>query len=298
MSKIATQTKYLEGLKKSGKKSSKSNKMKKRKSVFHSMMVKGSSLRDLSPVKLSVDSILLEQCKLVSNLRNMVEFKEPIPSFKGRDAPNSLTIPHSGYQYTDTKESLILTNVMRGLFRDKIYGFRLSTALNMSSSSSGIVNSVINVDVVRSSPDFSAISSIFQEFFVKKVEAKWIPNSRYQYPLSGTSTLSIANLPIGCAQLQHYAAAYTSLGALANNYDAKYHSTGDPFTYSWVNVEKSSEGTLPVTSVTQSWCDTGGSQTYGGSVQFLSQSAPPALPFSQVLGTFMVHWDLLFRVRE
>ena len=243
---------------------------------------------------------LLEMCRTHLKAMTLVdspevkllETKGPTPlNWDSRSAPRYL-------EYLATPQSLPLRSVIRSMFRDRIYNFRLSTALNMSSSGTGIVNSTISMDVVRSSTDFSAISAIFQEFFVTRADAHWYPDSRYQYPTTGTSTLSIANRPIGCAQLQHFAAAYSSLSALSNNYDAKFHSTGDPFVYSWVNVEKSSQGQLPVTSVTQAWCDTVGSQTYGGSLQFLSQAAPPALPISQVLGTFMVHFDLLFRVRE
>jgi len=235
---------------------------------------KSMTLVDTPEVKISVDS------------------KAPTPLYwDSRSAPRT-------YEYLATPQSMPLLATMRSLFRNKVYAIRLSTALNMSSSAAGIVNSTIMTDVVRSSTDFSALSSVFNEFFVVRFDAHWIPVSRYQYPLGGTSTLSVANLPIGCAQLHNFATAYSSLSSLSNNYAAKFHSTGDPFTYSWVNENKPSETVLSTTSVTETWADTGGSQTYGGSLQFLSQSAPPALPFSQVLGTFMTHWELMFRVRE
>jgi len=262
-------------------------------------MVKGSSQGDLSPVKLSRDGGILEQCKLISNLRSMVEYKEPIPIYRGRDFPTPLTIPHSGYQFTDTKESLVLRNTLRGLFGDKHYHFRISTALNMSSSGAGIVNSTISNTAITSNADFVALSGVFNEFFIRGFYVHWMPVSRYQYPLGGTSTLSVANLPIGKADLQHAQAAYSSLSALSENFAVGYHSTGDPFSDKWINTEKSTiPSVVAYASATQSWSTVGNVSNYQGSLQFLSQSSPPALPFSQVLGTFMVHWDVIFRVRE
>jgi hypothetical protein len=187
------------------------------------------------------------------------------------------------------------------MFRGKIYPFRLSTALNMSSSGAGAINSVINIDAVRSSTDFSALSGIFEEFFVVRCHVDYQPVSRYQYPLGGTSTLSVSTLPMAVASLQHAAVAYTSASAMLNNYAAAWHSTGDPFSYTWTNVE-SPKTTIKETSSTstQGWCDmgTGGGQSYTGQIQFITQSTPPSLPFSQVVGTFATYWYLLCRIRE
>jgi len=240
----------------------------------------------------------LKSCKSVGSIMAMVEHKEVVPTFRGRDAPMPLTLPHSGYQLTDTKESIAMRDTFRSLFGDKYYKFRLSTALNMSSSGAGIVNSTISNSVLTSQADFVSLSSVFNEFFVIKFMVKWMPNSLYQYPLGGTSTLSIANLPIGKADLQHGQAAYSSLSAMSDNFAVGYHSTGDPFTEEWINTESINSEVVPtLTAPTQAWCTVNNVANYQGTLQFLSQSAPPALPFSQVLGTFMCHWDLVFRVR-
>lgn len=202
------------------------------------------------------------------------------------------------FGYTPTTNSLSLSTVFKNMFRGKVYPFRLSTALNMSSSAAGIVNSTINMQVVQSSTDFSAFSAIFQEFFITRCDVKWVPNSRYQYPIGGTSSLTNANLPIGCAQLHHTATVYSSLSSLLNNFGAALNSTGDPFHYSWVNVETPESKVETITTTTQGWCDTTSGQVYTGAMQFLSQSPPPALPASQVLGTFQTNFHCLFRVRE
>jgi len=247
--------------------------------------------------KQSVETLL--KCKAVTGLMVMEEKKHPIPTFRGTDAPMALSAGHANYVFTDTKESIILRDTFRNLFGDKHYKFRLSIALNMSSSGAGIVNSTISNSVLTSQADFVSLSAVFNEFFVDKFMVRWIPVSRYQYPLSGTSTLSIANLPLGKADLQHGQAAYTSLTAMSDNFAVGYYSTGDPFTEHWVNTEKSNTETVvsSLTAPTQSWCTVNNVANYQGTLQFLTQSAPPALPFSQVLGTFMVHFDVLFRCR-
>lgn len=201
-------------------------------------------------------------------------------------------------EYLASPQSMPVRASIRSMFGNRVYPFRLSTALNMSSSAAGIVNSTINASVVQSSTDFSAISSIFEEFFILRYDAHWMPVSRYQYPLGGTSTLSVANLPIGCAQLHHSAVPYSSASALLNNFGSGWHSTGDPFTYSWVNVESPAAKTEQISVTSQGWVSTTNGTLYAGALQFMSQSSPPALPFSQVLGTFATHFYCLFRVRE
>lgn len=274
--------------------------IKIKKKTGSSKMVKDSPLKGLSSLKLSRHTgvSVLEQCKLVSNLRALVEHKEAIPVFKGRDYPTSLTIPHSGYQLTDTKESLVLRSTIRSLFTDREYKFRISTALNMSSSAAGIINSTISNTVLTANTDFIALSSVFDEYFVHSYTCDWQPVSRYGYLLTGTNT-SVKNLPMGIASLQHGMVPYTNLAEMTQNYSFRYHNTGDPCVVSWVNVEdpKKESTVVSLTAPTQSWCPVNNSANYRGSLQFLTQSAPPALPFSQVAGTFATHFIVSFRVR-
>ena len=227
-----------------------------------------------------------------------VEAKQSVPKYKGKDSPTELVGPHIGFVPEETKESLIMRDSFRALFGDKVYRFRISTALNMSSSGAGAINSVISVSAIQFTSDFISLSTVFNEFFIISMQADWMPVSRYQYLLGGSSTLSVSSLPMGSASLQHGATAYTSLSVMSENYDIKYHSTGDPFRDHWTNTERSTDGVVAEQSGnTQSWCTTGNVANYQGQLQYLSQSTPPALPFSQVAGTFLTFWDVLFRVR-
>lgn len=243
----------------------------------------------------------LARAHAVLSLMTKVEAKETVPRFRGSDSPTPLAIPFSGYTSISTKESDLLVSALRSMFTDRHYRFRLSTALNMSSSGAGIVNSIISNSVLVSQVDFVALSGVFNEYFIKSFHIKWIPVGRYQYPLTGGGTpiTAVANLPIALADLQHGQAAYSAMSLMSDNFRVGYHSTGDPFTYTWFNTENESKESVvsSLSAPTQSWCPVNNASNYQGTIQILSQSAPPGLPTSQVLGTFMVHWDVIFRVR-
>jgi hypothetical protein len=243
--------------------------------------------------------MVLSTARKISDLRVKVETKEPIPLFKGMGAPLSLRNPFGGYTCVDTKESTLLKETMSRLFADKIYEFRISSAVDMSSSGAGLVNSVITNITLSSQTDFSALSSVFSEYFVKRFALRWEPVSQYNYPLTGVVATSVANLPLGVASLQHTQPAYTSLAEMANNLDFALHNTGRPFSHVWKNSERIDERivTTPLTTVaTQAWCMVGNAANYQGQVQFLTQTTAP-LPHTEVLGTFVVDWDVAFRVR-
>jgi hypothetical protein len=192
-----------------------------------------------------------------------------------------------------------MTKVLQSFFTNKEYEFRLSTALNMSSSGAGVVNSTISNSTLASQADFAVLVGIFNEYFIKSFTVEWKPISQYQFPLTGLPDgKTVANAPIGKADLQHGQAAYSSLTLMSDNFRFGYHSTGSPFKETWVNSEHQSDQTVPsLTAPTQGWCPVNNAANYQGTLQFISQSAPPGLPVSSVLGTFIVHWDVVFRVR-
>jgi hypothetical protein len=246
-------------------------------------------------------SAILDQAHQHFKMLVVVPGKE-CKEVKSESAVTTL-VPSENYfrtvpQFMATPSSDSFLKLFRSFLSPKMaYPFRIGTALNMSSSAGGIVNSTINNATLQSVTDFTALAAVFQEFFVKSLTVSWMPVSRYQYPLTGVVATSVANLPIGVANLFHSAAAYTSLTQMANNQFLQFKSTGDPFVHTWVNDESSSvTGPLPITTFTQSWCDTvtGG---YLGTIQVMSQSAPPGIVASSVLGTFVAEWDVLFRIR-
>jgi len=203
------------------------------------------------------------------------------------------------WKYLPSPVSSSVQSVVMNLFKGRQYRFNLSTCFNMSSSGTGIINSAINVAALASNPSFTALSGVFSEFFVTRMDVHWQPVSRYNGPIGTAIATTASSLPIGLASLQHGIAAYTSLSNMTENQHYAYSNTSDPFSYSWINVESPSSTVLTNSSgVSQGWELTGNASSYSGTIQILSQPAPPGLPPSAVLGTFTTFYDVLFRVRE
>jgi hypothetical protein len=224
-----------------------------------------------------------------------LEHKAFPPSKLLEGDPTPLVSPPPGFRLTVMDEGVHAALV--DVFGNRTYRFRVATTLNMSSSGAGAVNSTISNTALASNVAWINLSGIFNEFFVCGFRVAWEPVSRYNYPLTGVVATSVSSLPLGCAQLQHGQSAYTSLALMANNYGLKYTTTSDPFSFEWMNSESPGPGIVDGGVPTQSWCTVSNVSQYAGTVQFMSQSAPPGLPASQVLGTFMVEWDILWRCR-
>jgi hypothetical protein len=228
------------------------------------------------------------------------EWKEPVPRFRGTDQASSLVPTASGFRNAHTKESSVMAKMMSRLFAGKEYEFRISSAVNLPASGAGLVSSVITNITLSSQADFSALSSVFSEFFVTKFHLRYQPVSRYNYPLTGVTATSVANVPIGVAALQHTQPAYTSLSELTNNNGYQLYSTGDPWQFEWVNDERKSSDVVPTpltTVATQAWCMVQNAANYQGQVQFQSNAVPPPVTPSAVLGVIAVDWIVSFRVR-
>jgi hypothetical protein len=246
-------------------------------------------------------SKVLVDARTCAGLRVKEEKKASAPRYRGSDYPLSLTPVDPGYVAVDTKESLLVGSVLSRMFAGRVYPFRLATVLNMSSSGTGIVNSIIATSSIQFNGDFIALSGVFNEFFVSEMRVAWEPVSMYNFPLTGTAATSVSSLPLGVASLQHSQPVYTSLATMAENYEYAHHNTGRPFAFKWKNVE-SKNSTVVVAPVStgspvQSWAMCTDVASYTGTLQFLTQSAPPALPVTQVLGTFLVEYLVWFRVR-
>jgi hypothetical protein len=232
----------------------------------------------------------------IRGLETKVELEEI--KLKESKGPTELSLAKS-CEYLSTPRSMPLQSAIRSLFSNKVYPFRISTALNMSSSAGGIINSLIGTSVVQSAADYTSLSAIFEEFFITRIYVKWEPISQYQFPLTGLPDgKTVANVPVGCANLLNLAPAYTSMTNMSNNFKYQHSSSGTPFSYEWINDQSPNGGVLSTTATTQTWCSTTSGQTYTGAMQFISQSAPPGLPVSTVLGVFAVHFEVLMRTRQ
>lgn len=184
----------------------------------------------------------------------------------------------------------------------KTYAFMQSTTLTMTSSGAGIVNTTVLNSVLGLTTDFPSWAVLFDEFFIVKCHAQWQPNSRYNYPGGATgSALTNASAPLGMACIYHGGASYTGLAEMSNDSTFKLQNTAVPFSYTWINNERYQGGVdyqvASATTPIQGWCQTGSPLYYQGFMQFMS---PPGanLPVTTLLGVFIVHWHLRFRIRQ
>jgi len=266
-------------------------------------VLKGSK-NNKKPQRVKWEQLSVEHIQVLSVIRLLSQANEVKTVWKDqKEGPVELGRLPITTTYTLTEEARLVVGSLRAMLGQGTYPFMIRTVLNASSSGTGILNATISNATLASNPDIVSLQSVFQEAFVLRMDVKWVPVSRYQYPLGGTSTLSVANLPLGVAGLHHSAGAYSSLAAMSQNYAFNLNSTGDPFTATWKNSEKPASGVVVDSGSSsalpcQGWCNAFLLANYTGFLQFLTQSAPPALPFSQVLGTFVVSWSMLFRLRE
>lgn len=247
---------------------------------------------------LFASSAIKAQIMLHTKKMPQLERKRYVPAYKGTEGPTELIPDQIGFSFEETKESISNRDFLRSFIGDKHYRFRIGTVLNMSSNGANTVNSTLAVSALQFTGDFISLSTVFNEFFVVKMESHWQPVSMNNGPGGPQAATFETAIPLGSASLQHGATAASSLSVATDNYDFHYQSTGYPFTHNWINVEKSSETVLATqTSSTQSWCTVGNAANYQGQLHYIAQSAPPKLPVSQILGTFLTYWDIIMRVR-
>jgi len=196
--------------------------------------------------------------------------------------------------------------VYRSMFPPgKIHRIKLGTNLAMSSNGSGFVNSAIAINSVASTADFASLASVFDEYFVVSVTAHYMPISRYSFQLFAPGSSVSASLPMQVVCLQHDSAPYSTTSTMANHGTCVIRNSGDPFTTVWRNIESPKTPTVvnPTTTLiaTQGWCQTNSTAApgYTGAIQFLTdQSSPPLLVASYRVGSFLVVYDVLWKVRE
>jgi len=238
-------------------------------------------------------TMLQSECKHYVPREHNLHLRPKVPQETTELIPDQLR-----YVPDETKESQPNRDFLRSFIGDKHYRFRIGTVLNMSSNGSNAVNSTLSVSALQFTGDFISLSTVFNEFFVVGMHARWQPVSLLNGPGGPQAATFETSIPLGSASLHHGATAYSSLSVMSDNYDMHFENTGVPFTHNWINVEKSSETVLATQSAaTQSWCTTGNVANYQGQLQFISQAAPPKLPVSTVIGTFLTYWDIIMRVR-
>jgi len=180
----------------------------------------------------------------------------------------------------------------------------------------GLVNGY-GVNQVANAAEFTALSSIFDEVFIKRMTLRLIPNNLRSGSIVG------AGLPAGTpgytnttmavlSALQHNQSPYSDLAETVANMCASPHmlkSSSETMNFSWKNCErfdwKGPLGDSSTNLCSQGWLNFGvvGAKM-GGYIQgsFWTPTAAAAganvLPTSITLGGCLAEWDCCFRSRS
>jgi hypothetical protein len=204
-----------------------------------------------------------------------------------------------------TEELKVNLSLMRSLLgASKRYSFKLATALTMSSTGSGLINSSVSAATATTVAEFSPLSSLFNEFFIVDFTLKWMPAFMNTGILgAAVASANTLNLPIGVASYHHNAVLPTSLSGLTTNPTFRYFNSGVPFSFTWRNVESPDSDVVVVSNPTsttpsQGWCLTASdpAESYTGQALILSNSSP-SMSVGTVLGSFVYTATVLFRTR-
>lgn len=225
-----------------------------------------------------------------------------------RDAAPSLGERSRDEDQDDMKQILLSAGLRGGstplLPQGKVYRIPVGTALSFATNGSGLINTVIqNGPQLVTLARFTALSGIFDEFFVNKVVVRYRPYNRYQIQ-PGTTGTQRTSVSMNWASLQHDAVPYSVPADMVVNPTYHVSTTDQDVDFTWRNVERHSDSTVVVPdratpAFTQSWCLTGtaNASLYTGQVQVLGPAGTP-MASATTIGAIAVHWDILWRCRR
>jgi hypothetical protein len=173
----------------------------------------------------------------------------------------------------------------------------------MVTSGAGAVNLVTSMNTIEALSEWSAFSTLFDEFFLTSCEIHYVPTSRYQFNIGTAPGTNLTNIPLTVTSLHHGVGAYSTQATAMENSSTMVCSSGDPWKYTWENVESSKSTVLPSPSTssplaTQGWCLTAAAAAalYTGQVLYLGgQTLGPAS--ASTFGQVLFRYRVLFRVR-
>jgi hypothetical protein len=264
-----------------------------------------SSLKLIEPVPEDLEVIELKE-KKASNKGSSPKPKAVLfttPSFKTL----MKGIFHAGYKYRTNMHqvSTLATSSSAGKYQ-----------LNVMGSGSGGYT-MTNVSILA---EWSAINSLFDEFFIHACHLRFIPTNRHSAnTTANTGAASAAGQPgfvntlgIAWAGYQHNQSlpsdSATNVATFLTSSLSKWANSGDPHSFAWRNDEKfmadGPVGDQSTSGSTQSWCNVSASSKYGGQVACCCAEPTGAsaligtLYEAAVMGHLVASFDLSFRVRS
>jgi hypothetical protein len=179
----------------------------------------------------------------------------------------------------------------------------LGSSAGMNTSGAGLVNLNTSNATIHSLGEWSAWSTLFDEFFVLAIEIQFVPTSMFQYGIGAAPGTTLTSVPITVTSLHHGVSSYSTTATAMENATTRVHSTATPWTYVWKNVENPRSGVvvspeLSGSVATQNWCLTAATPAalYTGLVQYLGDDVLGPASATQ-FGRVLIRYDLLFRLR-
>ncbi len=205
----------------------------------------------------------------------------------------------SGASKGDLASILRLKPTVRG--GAKAWCIPIAYAANMTTSGSGFINATLPVATVAATSYFTSLATLFDEFYVERMDVMFQPQTRYQSLPSTTST-EYHGTPLGVASMFEDTTVYTNINQMASNPTFQFSHSSSPFSYSWVNNVARSKAMSSEPTSTQAalgWVRTNATpaQYYGGLVQFIG-SATYAMHASINAGIIAVRYKVWFRAKS
>jgi len=206
-----------------------------------------------------------------------------------------------------TAENLSL---MRGLLfpQWRVFEFVVGVTVQVTTDASGNWGSAANgltVSVANFSTavEWASLAALFDDVFALTMTHRYMPYNRYAPQNVGLSGPGRYSVGVAMSAMHHGSAVYTSHHAMQSNPSVRNHLSGDPFQFTWKNIEKmdpkgptfSVSGT---SSVTQTWCSTNATSVagYQGFTQMIGWDTITGNPSSSV-GRIATVYKLAFRNR-
>lgn len=211
----------------------------------------------------------------------------------------------------------VLFGIARSVFpKDRPFRTTLGLMGDVVTSASGIINLQLPVSNISSASEWSAVNSLFDEFYIHAMRISYEP-----YNLNGTvgsgavfQPVSTVNTTAGIANVQSAGlivvglqgppAYYTAAAGMSN---APHHldaHTGRSWKFAWRNTNRfdphgDTFSAATSTNGWQGWSYIADSAQYGGTVQAraINDQALNGANSAVHVGGYIVRWDVSFRSR-
>jgi hypothetical protein len=205
--------------------------------------------------------------------------------------------------------------LMKGILfkRDQPYRTTLPFQGRFSTSSGGLINNVYSMNGIGSTSEWTAIDSLFDEFFIHSAEFTYKPcnvlgdgvgfsaSASVTGGITTVADTNFVNLGLLMVSTFNGAPAYTSASALAANATLAVHSTGRSFKYTWRNNQRfDRRGDAATLANWQGWALIANASNYGGQIYFRAINDDIVGTGSAIvtLGHYLVRYDVSFRTRS